>query len=458
MTSFQSIQIFLGSLLIKRVAAALAAGMLLVYSSSSIAAPLHRFTLKNGLEVLLLEDHKAPVVTFQVWYDIGSRNERTGKTGISPMTEHMMFKGTKSVPKGEFSKTVARNGGTENAFTGKDYTAYFENFSGDRLDLSLQLESDRMENLLVDPKEFLLERDVVAEERRMRTDDDPNAVVVEGLYAQAFMEHPYHWPVIGWMNDIQHYTRDDVYQHYKSYYVPNNARIVVVGDFDTVELMQKIRRTFEGVPRGAVPPKVTSSEPSQRGERRFIIKKEAQLPFVFAGYRAPNFRSADAYALDVLSNILSSGKSSRIYKSIVYDKKIALDAGGEYSPANADPDLFYIYGVPKPGHTAEDVERALIEEIEKLQKDAVLPEELRKAKNQIEASYIFGQDSNFNRAMQIGLYETIGAGADYYLKYVENIRKVTMEDVQRVAKAYLIPDARTVGILAPIPPKGHDEP
>ncbi len=441
--------------MIRQIAATIAAVLVIGTAVPLPAASLQRFVLKNGLEVLLLEDHKAPVATFQVWYGVGSRNERTGKTGVSHMTEHMMFKGTKTVPKGEFSKIVARNGGTENAFTGKDYTAYFENFAGDRLDLSLKLESDRMVDLLVDPKEFLLERDVVAEERRMRTDDDPNAVVVEGLYAQAFMEHPYHWPVIGWMNDIQHYTRDDVYRHYRTTYVPNNARIVVVGDFDGASLIKKIRDAFESIPKGPDSPKVISVEPPQKGERRFVVKKEAQLPFVFAGYRAPNFRSADAYALDVLANILSSGKSSRIYKSIVYDKKIALDAGGDYSPANADPDLFYIYGVPRPGHTAEEVERALVEEIEKIQKEPVSVDELAKAKNQIEASYIFGQDSNFNRAMQIGIYETIGAGADYYFTYVENIRKVTAEDIRRVAAATLVPDARTVGVLVPLPPKEH---
>jgi zinc protease len=423
------------------------------FSATLSASPIEKFTLKNGLDVLLLEDHKAPVVTFQVWYAVGSRNEQAGKTGLSHMTEHMMFKGTKKVPKGEFSKIVARNGGTENAFTGKDYTAYFENFSSDRIDLSLRLESDRMVNLLMDPKEFLLERDVVAEERRMRTDDDPNAVVVEGLYAQAFMEHPYHSPVIGWMNDIQNYSRDDAYRHYKTYYIPNNARIVVVGDFDAAALRKKIRRAFGSIPRGPEPPKVTGAEPPQRGERRFLIKKEAQLPFVFAGYRAPNFKSPDAYALDVLANILSSGKSSRIYKSIVYEKKIALDAGGFYDPGDADPDLFYIYGVVKPGHTADEVERALIGEIEKIQKDLVAKEELEKAKNQVEASYIYGQDSNFNRAMQIGLYETIGAGAEYYLQYADNIRKVTAEDVRRVARTYLVQDARTVGILVPQPPE-----
>ncbi|MDD5434375.1 MAG: pitrilysin family protein, partial [Nitrospira sp.] len=296
--------------------------------------------LPNGLKIVTLENHKSPVVTFQVWYKIGSRNEITGKTGISHLVEHMMFKGTARHGKGEFSRTVSKNGGTENAFTSQDYTAYFENFASDRLDISLDLESDRMINLLMDPAEYLLERDVVKEERRMRTEDDPTSALVEELYAVAFKVHPYHAPVIGWMTDLNNITRDDVYSHYKENYVSNNATVVVVGDFDTDDVVKRIEKYFGSLPKGKTPSEVHSTEPEQLGEKRFLYKREAQLPYVIYGYHVPNYSDKDHYALDVLSDILSSGKSSRLYRSVVYDKQIALSAGGGYTPIQTDPELF----------------------------------------------------------------------------------------------------------------------
>jgi zinc protease len=413
------------------------------------------YTLPNGLKVILVEEHKAPVVTSQVWYRVGSRYEVPGWTGLSHLLEHMMFKGTPRYGKGEFSRIVAKNGGNENAFTGRDYTAYFENLSSDRIGLSLDLESDRMVNLLMDPKEFNLERNVVKEERRLRTEDDPKSYLIEQMYAVAFLTHPYRHPVIGWMEDIDRLTPEDAQRHYRTYYKPNNATLVVVGDIEPKALLAQIKEYFEKIPRGPDPPPPISYEPDQKGERRIVVKREAQLPFVFLGYHVPNYRDPDAYPLKVLATILSAGKSSRLYRSLVYEKKIALDTGGEYDALTSDPELFYFYGMTQPGQTLEALEKSLYEVIEKLKVQPVSDRELQKAKNQLEAEFIFGQDSNFYQAMQIGTVESIGAGVGYLESYVDQIRKVTAQDVIRVAKKYLDEDNRTVGILNPLKPEAQ---
>jgi len=429
----------------------LVASILFLPAARAQARDIQVRTLDNGLKVILVEEHKAPVVTVQVWYRAGSRNEVTGKTGLAHLNEHMMFKGTPKYGKGEFSRLIAKAGGTENAFTGKDYTAYFENVSTDQVALALNLESDRMTNLLLDAKEFQLEREVVKEERRLRTDDDPQSLVVEYLYAMAYLVHPYHAPIIGWMTDLDSLERNDVTAFYKRYYSPVNAILVIVGDIDPKKLLPKIQQTFGRVPKGFTAPPFHIVEPEQNGERRFVIKKEAQLPFVFAGYPVPNYSHPDNYALGVLANILFSGKSSRLYRSLVYEKKLALDIGGEYPNLSTNPDLFYVYGVPQPGRTADELEKALYAEIEKLKTEPITDTELQKAKNQIEAAFIMGQDSNFYQAMQIGSAEAVGAGYSYQESYVENIRKVTKEDLMRAAKTYLIEDHRTVGVLIPRP-------
>jgi zinc protease len=429
----------------------------LAFIFPSAVQAIETHTLSNGLKVILQEEHKAPLITLQVWYRVGSRNEITGKTGLAHLTEHMMFKGTKRYGKGEYSRTVAKAGGSENAFTGTDYTTYFISIASDRVELALELEADRMKNLIVDPNEFELEREVVKEERRLRTEDDPQSLVVESLFATAFLVHPYHSPIIGWMTDLNHLTRDDVYHFYKRYYVPNNATLVIVGDIDPKSLLPKIRKTFGRVPRGPDVPELDVSEPEQIGGRSFELKKEAHLPFVFAGYHVPNYRHPDGYALGVLANILSSGKSSRLYQSLVYEKKLALGAGGSYDALSTDAKLFYFYGVPLPGRSIEELQKALFAEVDRLKMEPVSDRELEKAKNQIAASFIMGLDSNFFRAMQLGQAETVGAGYQYPESYVDAIRKVTPEDIQRVAKTYLVEDRRTVGVLVPLSPKSDNE-
>jgi zinc protease len=408
------------------------------------------YVLDNGLKVLLLEEHKAPVAVFQIWYKVGSRYEPYQEAGISHMLEHMMFRGSKRFGPKTFSQTVQRYGGSENAFTSQDYTAYFQTFASDRIWLSFDLESDRMTGLLLNDKDFQKERKVVEEERRMRTDDDPEAALGEQTEAAAYVLHPYHWPIIGWMDNIKNYTIEDVRKHYKTYYMPNNATIVIVGDIDADKTINEIKKWFGPIPKGLEPPKVVVQEPPQQGERRVYLKKEAQLPTVDIMYHTPNLQSQDAYALDVLSTILSGGRSARLYKDLVYDKQIAQYAEADYDEVTKDPETFTFSAGVMPSKTADEVENALYGEITKVQSQPVTDRELQKAKNQIEAGFIMGQDSNFNRAMMLGRYESV-ASWKLLNTYLDGIRKVTAQDVEHVAKTYLTPDNRTVGTLIPIP-------
>jgi zinc protease len=418
-------------------------------TASAPAPKVQVFTLANALKVLILEEPKAPVVTVQIWYKVGSRNEIMGRAGLSHMLEHMMFKGTNKYGKGEFSKIIKKNGGNDNAFTSQDYTAYFENLAADKLALALEMEADRLQGLLLDDKEFQLEREVVKEERRLRTEDNPQSYLVEQMFAQAFMEHPYHWPIIGWFNDLNAMTRDDLKQHYARYYLPNNATLVIVGDVKADEALRLVKKYFEPLPTGALPVPPDVIDPPQRGERRIVVKRDAQLPFIYLGYKVPNFKSPDVYSLAILEHILSTGKRSRLYEALVYRKKLALAVGASYSELSADPELYTFYAVVKPGAKIEQVERALLLEIERLKKDGPTERELRKAKNQAEARRVFEQDSVFRQAMLLGTAETVGAGWEYISNYVDKLREVTKEDVIRAARRYLTSDTRTVGVLVP---------
>ena len=413
------------------------------------AKELTHATLENGLKVILKEEHKAPVVSVQVWYRVGSRNEVGGKTGLSHLLEHMMFKGTDRYGKGEYSRTVAKYGGNENAFTSRDYTAYYMTWAPEHLPLSLDLEGDRMTGLLLDEAEFNTEREVVREERRLRIDDNPIYDTVEQLYATAFLAYPYRQPVIGWMSDLEGLTRDDARAHYRRFYNPANATLVVVGDFDSDDLLERVKNTLGAIPAGEVPDSAVSREPEQRGERRVTLSREARLPFLILGYHAPNWESPDAYPLIVLSRILFEGKSSRIYQRLIYGDRIAVDAGGSYDPLTVGPELFYFHATMAPGHTAREAETAIYEEVARLQAEAPTEKELARARNQVEASYLMAQDSVFYQAMKLGEAETVGAGVDYVDRFPERIRAVTGEDVLRVAAKYLTPNTRTVAELLP---------
>lgn len=417
-------------------------------ANAQVTARVTESALDNGLKILLLEEHKAPVVTVHIWYRVGGRNEQPGTTGLSHLLEHMMFKGTSKVGPGQFSRIIRKNGGRDNAFTSEDYTGYFETFASDQVELALKLEADRMRGLLLDSKEIEAEKKVVMEERRLRTEDDPVSALREAMGAAAFQAHPYRQPIIGWMTDIERLTREDLVRYYNTYYVPNNAVLIVVGDFKSDELLPKIRHHFGPIPRAVDPPAVRSVEPEQRGERRVLLKKEAELPFVFMGYHVPNLKHPDNFALEVLAYILSGGKSARIYKSLVYEQQLALFAGGGYDRESVDPNLFPLYASVMPGKTAEEIERALTAEIERVKNEPVSDRELQKVKNQIEADFLFGQDSVFNLARVLAEYEIVANWRTWEV-YLPGIRAVTAADLQRVAKAYLTPDNRTVAVLIP---------
>lgn len=421
-------------------------------SEAGLKEQVYETVLPNGLKVILLENHKAPLVTFQIWYRVGSRNEAWGKTGLSHMLEHMMFKGTEKIGPEEFSRIIQENGGNDNAFTSHDYTAYFENLSADRVQVAIDLETDRMQNLILREEDFRTERMVVMEERRLRTEDNPQSVLIEQIMATAFEIHPYHWPIIGWMEDIARFTLEDLKTYYKTYYNPINALLVVVGDFKKEELLPKIEEAFGSSPKGVGPNQEKDKDPPQIGERRILVKKEAQLPFLVMGYHVPNLREPDSYVLEVIATLLSGGKSSRLYQGLVWEKRLVLSADAGHDLLSRDPSLFTLSADLLPGKEVAEVEKAFDQEIERLQRERVGEQELKKAKNQLEASFIFGQDSIFNQARLLAHHE-IAMSWKAIDDYIPSIRKVTPEDIQRVAKKYLIPDNRTVGILIPLPPK-----
>jgi zinc protease len=421
------------------------------YSWAGISEGVHEKILPNGLKVLLMENHKAPVVTFQIWYRVGSRNEAWGKTGLSHMLEHMMFKGTEKRGPEEFSRIIQENGGNDNAFTSNDYTAYFTNISAERIRIPMELESDRMSALKLRNEDFQTERMVVMEERRLRTEDNPQAFLMEQIEATAFQIQPYHWPVIGWMEDIKSFTIEDLKLHHSIYYSPANAFLVVVGDFKKEELLPLIEKAFGGIPGGRAPDQKRGREEPQVGERRVFVKKEAQLPSIVMGYHVPNLNEPDGYTLEVMEGILSTGISSRLHQKLVREKRLCLAVDADYSLVSRDPGLFYLSAELLPGKEVTEVEKALNDEIERLQKELVQPEELQKAKNQLEASFIYGQDSLFYQAMLLAQHEIV-SGWKKIDDYIPSILKVSSADVMRVAKQYLVKDNRTVGVLVPVPP------
>jgi len=416
--------------------------------NSAQAEPVQEFVLDNGLKVLLLEDHKSPSVTFQVWYRVGSRNEKDGKSGLAHFLEHFMFKGTPTTKPEEYSRIIAKNGGQSNAFTTTDMTVYFATMSRDKISVELELEADRMANALLGETYFEPEKKVIQEERRLRTDDNPAAALGEVANAVAYTVHPYRRPVVGWMEDIQNLSRQDLVDFYKLYYSPNNAFIVVTGDFTTAELLPKIKAAYGKIPRGADAPQVSVTEPEQRGERRVIFKKEAELPFLLMFYHAPNLKSPDSYALDLLSVVLAGGRSSRLYHELVYQKRLAHGIDADYSSVSIDPTGFSIDAQLLPGKDPAELEREIDRVVEKVKSELISDKELQKAKNQVEAAFIFAQDSIFGQAMKIGYYEIAG-GWRQMESYLDGIRKVTREDIRRVAKLYLDRDRRTVGTLIP---------
>jgi zinc protease len=403
-------------------------------------------TLPNGLQILVLENHKAPVATLNVFYKVGSRNEETGRTGLSHLCEHLMFRGTKKLKPEEFSNIIQENGGMDNAFTTADFTDYFEVINRDHLDVPISLEADRMANF--DPKGFDSERAVVMEERRMRTDDNPEDALGEVTQAQAYVEHPYHWPVIGWMHDIQGLTLQDALAYQHMYYSPQNTVVVAVGDFDGSKVLKQVTESFGALKNGPKPPPVDEVEPPQNGKRHVVLRHAANLPAFAEAFHAPNYKSPDGFALEVASEILADGKSSRLYKDLVVDKRMVVTVDASYDMTSFDPGLFWVSAQMRPGVKTDDGIAEVDKQLAQLRDKPISGEELQKAKNLEEASFVFGQDSIFREAMLLGLYQMLG---DYRMvdEYLKGIDKVTAPDVQRVAKEYLVDSNRTLGVLVP---------
>jgi zinc protease len=416
-------------------------------------------TLNNGLKVLLLEEHKAPVVTFQIWYRVGSRNEQPGRTGLAHFLEHMMFRRTVQIRGQEFARVIHRSGGRSGAFTSQDYTAYYSMLAANGLHVAVELESHRMANLPLDVNDVQRERNVVMEERRLRAEDDPAKALWEETQAAAFKAHPYSNPTVGWMEELRQLGLEDLRNFYRTYYAPNNAVVVVVGDFDRATLLPEIHKAFGAIPRGPEPPAVRSIEPPQTSERRVILRRpDAELPWVIAGYHVPQLTDPDSYALKVLEVILAGGKSARLHRHLVHEKQLALYAGASYTRISVDPELSFLYASVFPGKTSDEVERALYAEIDQLKAALVPGPELQKAKNRIAAFDVFEQDSVFSLAWTLGTYEMVG-GWRHINSYLPGIRGVTPEDVRRVAQKYFTPQNRTVGILLPgKPPPPMAEP
>jgi zinc protease len=421
-------------------------------SGSAVAAtvqpPVHETTLSNGLKVLIQEVHTAPVVSFMVWYKVGSRNESAGITGISHLLEHMMFKGTPTYGKGEIARILQRNGASFNAGTSLDYTNYYEVLASDRLDLAIQIEADRMRNALIPDEEHRLEMTVVRSELE-RNEDNPHRALYLETFAQAFKAHPYHWPTIGWRTDVEQIKTEQIRDYYRRYYVPNNATVVIAGDVDRSKVLASVERAFGSIPKGPEPPEVKIVEPPQIGERRFKIRKPGDTRYLMVAWRNPALTDPDTYPLDVLGMILGHGKTSRLYRALV-EGKLATDVDASNETAR-DPFLLIAQATVAPGATLDGVEAELYREVEKLKNKPVAPEELARAKRQVQASFVYAKDSIRSLAQQLGYFETV-ASYKYLNTYLDKIAAVTPEALQRVARKYLTEDTRTVGWYEPLPP------
>jgi zinc protease len=413
----------------------------------------HEFQLDNGMKVVVKEDRRAPVVVAMVWYRAGSIDETNGTTGVAHVLEHMMFKGTARIPVGEFSRRVARAGGRDNAFTGRDYTAYFQNIHKSQLPLMLEMEADRMTNLTLAREEFDKEIRVVMEERRWRTDDRATSLVYEAMMATAFQAHPYRTPIVGWMNDLQNMSVDDARDWYRRWYAPNNAVLVVVGDVRGSEVLDLARRHFGAIPARELPPRKPQTEPDQTGIRRVTVKAPSERPYILMGYRVPVLRDAEKdwepYALDVLEGILSGNEGARLNASLVRGSRLAAGASASYGAVARGPGMFILAGAPSEGRTVAELEGALKGEIARIARDGVAEDELARVKAQVVAGQVFSRDSMMFQARQIGALETIGLSHRTIDVQIRRLREVTADQVREVAMKYFVDDGLTVAVLDP---------
>jgi len=404
--------------------------------------------LDNGLKVILLEDHSAPVISYQTFFRVGSRNERPGITGISHFMEHMMFNGAKKYGPKEFDHVLESHGGYSNAFTSKDMTSYYENFASDALELVIDLDSDRMSSLALDPRYLVSEMSVVKEERRLRTDNSTEGQMYEDLYALAFKAHPYQWPVLGWMSDLNKINRNDCVNYYRTYYAPNNAVLIAVGDFKTSNAMALIHRYYDDIPRGETYEDVRTVEPKQLGERRGVVHMPAEMPALTIGYHGPSVASTDIYALDVLQQILTEGKSSRLYRLLVRNVDIAVSVSSSFT-WRLDPDLFIFEIKLKEGASTAEAERLLYAAIDSVAHYGVTEDELTKAKNNLVAGFYRSLQTVGGKARKIGTYEILFGDYRKMFDVQKKYSEVTSDDVKQVVSKYLKPMNRTVITLVP---------
>ncbi len=430
----------------------------LLLSPHSMAA-VSEYNLANGLTLLVKEDHRAPIVVSQVWYKVGSSYEYDGITGISHALEHMMFKGTGKYPFGEFSRIISSNGGRDNAFTGQDYTTYFQTLESSRLEISFALEADRMRNLIIPEQEFLKEIEVVKEERRLRTEDNPQSYMYEVAMATAFQTSPYRQPIVGWMHDLDAMNTAQLKSWYKQWYAPNNAVVVVAGDVVPEGVRVLAEKYFAPIPAMRIAKSPPRPEMEQSGMKRLKVKRPANLPYLLMAYKVPTLPLAaknndtapwEAYALDVLVGILDGGKSARLASRLVRGQEVATDANASYSMiARLDQTTLLLSGSPSQGHSVKELEVAFRQEIVDLQLNPVDEAELQRVKTQTVSEDIYQKDSIFFQALILGFLEAVGLDWEIADDYVDNIHAVTAEQVMAVAKKYLIDNRLTVAELEP---------
>jgi zinc protease len=405
-------------------------------------------TLKNGMKILVQEDHSIPNATMYIFYRIGSRNERPGTTGLSHFFEHMMFNGAKKYGPGQFDRVMEAAGGRNNAYTNNDVTVYQDWFPASTLDLIFDLEADRIQNLAFDPKIIESERGVVANERRLSVDNDNFGTLSEQLSASAYIAHPYQWPVVGWMVDIENWKMEDLKRHFEMGYSPSNATMVVVGDLKAEDVFKLAQKYIEPIASHDPPPKVTTQEPEQLGERRAVVKKFAQLPLLMIGYHVGQTSSPDYYALRVLQTILFSGQSSRMYQRIVDKDQLAIAIDSQMDFA-FDPTLFNLIAQPKAGIQTEAVEKAIYDEFEKAKSQPVSDQELEKAKNILLANFYREMKTISGRANTLGSYEVFFGDYKKLFSAADAFNKVTKDDVMKVAQKFFTDKNRTVATLQP---------
>ena len=419
------------------------------------AAHAQEFKLANGMRIIVQEDKRAPTVAHMVWYRVGSMDEQNGTTGVAHVLEHMMFKGTKKLKPGDFSAKVAALGGRDNAFTGKDYTAYHQQIEKSRLEQVMALEADRMQNLTMDAAEFAKEIKVVMEERRLRTDDQPLAKVYEALNATAYVAHPYHHPVVGWMDDLQNMTAADALAWYVRWYAPNNATMVVTGDVDAKKVHALAEKYFGKIPVKTLPKTKPQNEPQQCGERRVVVKAPAENPYIVLAYKVPTLRDIDkdddVHALDVLAAVLDGYDNARLPAKLVRTDRVANSAGASFDSISRGPSMFLLDGIPAEGTTIEQLEQRLRAEVTRIATDGVSAAELKRVKTQLIASQVYKRDSIFGQAMEIGSMEMAGISSRQIDRLIDKLAAVTPEQVKAVAQKYFSDEQLTVASLVPLP-------